>query len=87
MPVIAEYSTVKPVTTKPCPKCGRLMSFEFNQGRLNSTRGILYCDCCKYSRNLFEVVNSEQIQEVDGHYILNKENFQEVNSSEQKNGL
>ncbi len=83
MPVIAEYRGIKPITTKVCPKCGRLMTFEFNQGRLNCTRGILYCDCCKFNRNLFEVVDSDQLQEVDGHYIFHTGNFQEDSDSEQ----
>lgn len=82
MPVINEYRSIKPVVAKPCVKCGRLLHFEFNQGRLNSTRGILFCSCCKYSRTLFEVVDSDQLQEVDGHYILHTGNFQEDSNSE-----
>ncbi len=66
------------ISNKPCSKCGRLLEVR-GVKQLNRTKIIMFCDCCKYSRNICELVTAEEVEELaDGHIILNAEGLTEA---------
>lgn len=75
MPIVTEkLQDLKPCTSKPCSRYGRLLQFEFRQ-ILTHVAGILYCESCRYSRKLFEVISEENIEEINGQYFINTDKF------------
>ena len=64
---------MKVITNKPCCKCGRLLDMRFVR-QLNRMRAIMFCECCKHARHLFDLVSEDDIEELeDGNMILNSE--------------
>jgi hypothetical protein len=73
---MANYKDIlnlKLITNKPCPKCGRLYILEVTKP-LRKLKFIMFCECCKNSRNICEVVEEEDIEILNnGQCILNSE--------------
>ena len=69
---------LKVISNKPCVKCGRLLEVRGIK-QLNRLKFIMFCDCCKYSRNICELVKDDEIEQLeDGHMILNSESLTEA---------